>query len=58
MGCVVRLPHRVYGLFIEGASEILSQKCTYHMVIHRNGANEIPGGIALQLQVLARMTLA
>jgi Ca2+-transporting ATPase len=53
MGCVVQLPHGVYSLFIEGAGEILSQKRTYHVVIHCNGANEVPGGIAPQLQVLA-----
>ena len=48
MGCVVRLPHGVHRLFIKGASEILSQKCTRHVVVHRDGANEVPGDTGIE----------
>jgi magnesium-transporting ATPase (P-type) len=43
MGCVVRLPDGVCRLFIKGASGILTRKCTRHVVVHRDGANEVPG---------------
>jgi len=43
MGCVVRLPDGVCRLYIKGASEILTQKCTRHVVVHRDGANEDAG---------------
>jgi Ca2+-transporting ATPase len=48
MGCVVRLPDGVYRLFIKGASEILTRKCTRHVVVHRDGANEVPGGSGIE----------
>jgi Ca2+-transporting ATPase len=48
MGCVVRLPDGVYRLFIKGASEILTRKCARHVVVHRNGANEVPGGSGIE----------
>ena len=44
MGCVVRLPDGIHRLFIKGASEILSRKCTRYVVVHRDGANEVPVG--------------
>jgi P-type Ca2+ transporter type 2C len=45
MGCVVRLPDGIYRLFIKGASEILSRKCTHHVVVPRDG---VPGGTGVQ----------
>ena len=45
MGCVVRLSDGIYRLFIKGASEILSRKCTRHVVVHRDG---VPGGSGIQ----------
>jgi Ca2+-transporting ATPase len=48
MGCVVRLPDGNYRLFIKGASEILSRKCTRHVVVHRDEANNVPGGSGVQ----------
>ena len=51
MGCVVRLPDGVCRLFIKGASEILTRKCTCHVAVHHNGANEvppIPGGSGIE----------
>jgi Ca2+-transporting ATPase len=44
MGCVVRLPDGVYRLYIKGASEILARKCTRHVVVYRDGANDNSGG--------------
>jgi len=44
MGCVVRLPDGVYRLYIKGASEILARKCTRHVVVCRDGANDTSGG--------------
>ena len=43
MGCVVRLRDGVHRLYIKGASEILTRKCTRHVVVHRDGANENAG---------------
>ena len=48
MGCVVRLPDGVHRLYIKGASEILTQKCTRHVVVYRDGANENPGGSGVE----------
>ena len=33
MGCVVRLPDGTHRLYIKGASEILTRKCTRHVVV-------------------------
>jgi|SRR5712672_587455 len=41
MGCIVRLPDGIHRLYIKGASEILTRKCTHHVVVYRDGANEI-----------------
>ena len=48
MGCVVRFPDEFYRLFIKGASEILSRKCTRHIVVHCDEANNVPGGSGVQ----------
>ena len=38
MGCVVRLPDGTHRLYIKGASEILTRKCTRHVVVRENDA--------------------
>ncbi|KAH9021976.1 calcium-translocating P-type ATPase [Lactarius hengduanensis] len=43
MGCLVRLPNGGHRLYIKGASEVLAQKCTRHVVAYRDPANEAPG---------------
>ena len=48
MGCVVRLPDGVHRLFIKGASEILTRKSTRHVIVHRDGANDVPGGTGVE----------
>jgi len=48
MGCVVRLPDGVHRLYIKGASEILTQKCTRHVVVNRDGPNENAGGSGIE----------
>jgi Ca2+-transporting ATPase len=45
MGCVVRLPDGVHRLFINGASEILTRKCTSHVVVH---PNQLPDSIEIE----------
>ncbi|KAH9957422.1 hypothetical protein BC827DRAFT_656953 [Russula dissimulans] len=44
VGCVVKLPDRGYRLFIKGASEILTQECTRHVVVYRDTSNGAPSG--------------
>ena len=39
MGCVVRLPDGGYRLYVKGASEVLTQKCTRHVVVYRDATN-------------------
>ena len=41
MGCVVRLSDGTHRLYIKGASEILTQKCTRHVVVRENDAKEV-----------------
>ncbi len=48
MGCVVRLSDGVHRLFIKGASEILTRKSTRHVVVHRDGASDVPGGSGVE----------
>jgi Ca2+-transporting ATPase len=43
MGCVVRLPDGTHRLYVKGASEILTRKCTRHVVV-RDPANAGPSG--------------
>ena len=43
MGCVVQLPDGSHRLYIKGASEILTRKCTRHVVVG-DATNEAPGG--------------
>lgn len=40
MGVVIRLPNGGYRVYLKGASEILSKKCTRHVVVHQNGSGE------------------
>lgn len=40
MGVVVRLPNRRYRLYLKGASEILTKKCTQHITVRK--PNEAP----------------
>ncbi|KAF8206554.1 hypothetical protein K438DRAFT_481244 [Mycena galopus ATCC 62051] len=37
MGVVVRTPRGKFRLYLKGASEILSKKCTQHVVVHKEG---------------------
>ena len=55
MACVVRLPDGFYRLFIKGASEILSRKCTRHVVVHRDEANNVPGGSGVQTALIGEL---
>jgi len=48
MGCVVRLPDGVHRLYIKGASEILTRKCTRHVVVNRDGTNENASGSGIE----------
>jgi Ca2+-transporting ATPase len=48
MGCVVRLPDGVYRLLMKGASKILTRKCTSHVAVHRDRANQLPGGTGVE----------
>ena len=48
MGCVIRLRYGVHCLYIKGASKILTWKCTHHVVVHRDGANE-NGGDSIEM---------
>jgi P-type Ca2+ transporter type 2C len=48
MGCVVRLPDGVHRLFMKGASEILTRKSTRHVIVHRDGAGNVPGGSGIE----------
>lgn len=48
MGCVVRLPDGVHCLFMKGASEILMWKSTRYVIVHCNGANDVPGDTGVE----------
>lgn len=48
MGCVVRLPDGVHRLYLKGASELLTRKCTRHVVVYRDGINEVAGGSGIE----------
>lgn len=48
MGCIVRLPDGVHRLFLKGASEILTRNSTRYVVVHRDGANDVPGGSGVE----------
>jgi Ca2+-transporting ATPase len=45
MGCVVRLPNGIHRLFMKGGSEILTRKCTRHVIVHRD---DVPGGTGVE----------
>ncbi|KAI9449865.1 Ca-transporting ATPase [Lactarius psammicola] len=44
MGCVVQLPDGSHRLYIKGASEILTRKCTRHVVVYRDTADDATSG--------------
>ena len=49
MGCVARLPDGVHCLYIKGASEILTQKCTRHVIVNCDGPkNGNAGGSSIE----------
>lgn len=33
---------------MKGASEILTRKRTRHVIVHRDGANDVPGGTGIE----------
>lgn len=43
MGVVVKLPGGGYRLYVKGASEILSKKCKYHVVVNKDGNFDTSG---------------
>lgn len=45
MGVVVKLPGGGYRLYAKGASEILSKKCTRHVVVNRDGNFDTTGAV-------------
>ncbi|KAI9463227.1 calcium-translocating P-type ATPase [Lactarius psammicola] len=55
MGCVVRLPDGSHRLYIKGASEILTRKCTRHVVVNRDTANETPSGNEVETVPIGEM---
>ncbi|KAI9449869.1 calcium-translocating P-type ATPase [Lactarius psammicola] len=55
MGCVVRLPDGSHRLYIKGASEILARKCTRHVVVNRDTANETPSGNEVETVPIGEM---
>jgi Ca2+-transporting ATPase len=44
MGCVVQFPDGNHRLYIKGASEILTRKCTRYVVVPCDAANSAPSG--------------
>lgn len=55
MGCLVRLPDGIHRLFMKGASEILMQKSTRHVIMHRDGANDVPGGTGIETAPIGKL---
>ncbi|KAI9463279.1 calcium-translocating P-type ATPase [Lactarius psammicola] len=55
MGCVVRLPDGSHRLYIKGASEILTRKCTRHVVVHHDAENEAPNGNEVETVPIGEM---
>ena len=54
MGCVVRLPDGVHRLYIKGAAELLTRRCTRHVVV-RNAANEGSSGSEVETVPIGEM---
>ncbi|KAH9164446.1 Ca-transporting ATPase [Lactarius sanguifluus] len=55
MGCIVRLPDGGHRLYVKGASEVLSRKCTRHVVMYPDSANEAPGGNEVETAPIGEM---
>lgn len=55
MGCVVRLPDGVHRLFLKGASEILTRKSSRYVIVHRDGANDAPGGSGIETALIGEL---
>jgi P-type Ca2+ transporter type 2C len=45
MGVVVKISDRKWRIYLKGASEILSKKCTRHVVVHKDGREPCGGDI-------------
>jgi Ca2+-transporting ATPase len=45
MGVVVKISDRKWRIYLKGASEILSKKCTQHVVVHRDGGGPAEGDV-------------
>ena len=45
MGVVVKISDRKWRIYLKGASEILSKKCTRHVVVHRDGGRPAEGDV-------------
>jgi Ca2+-transporting ATPase len=54
MGCVVLLPDGTHRLYVKGASEVLTRRCTRHVVV-RNAANEAPSGNEVEAVPIGEM---
>jgi P-type Ca2+ transporter type 2C len=55
MGCLVQLPDGIHRLFMKGASEILMQKSTCHVIVHRDGANDVSGGTRIETASIGKL---
>jgi P-type Ca2+ transporter type 2C len=55
MGCLVRLPDGIHRLFVKGASEILTRKSTRHVIVHRDGANDVPDGTGIETAPIGKL---
>jgi Ca2+-transporting ATPase len=55
MGCVVRLPDGVHRLFMKGASEVLTQKSTRHVIVYRDQAHDVPGGTGVETAPIGKL---
>jgi len=45
MGVVVKISDRKWRIYLKGASEILSKKCTQYVVVHRDGGGPAEGDV-------------
>ncbi|KAI9431972.1 P-type ATPase, partial [Lactarius indigo] len=55
MGCIVRLPDGSHRLYIKGASEVLAQKCTRHVVAYRDSTNKATGSNQVETLPIGEM---
>ncbi|KAF8896568.1 calcium-transporting ATPase [Infundibulicybe gibba] len=58
MGVVVELPDGCYRIYLKGASEILSKKCTSHVVVQSPGADKISGVETRRIDSLAEENIS